>query len=353
MIFHEYDGNCEVLYIVELLAPCVGVNATVNKTSVCLSRHAVVHRLLAAINNNNNNINDNALVENRSILETEQNTTFVEDTPLTITPNVMVTDSTFNDGAVDNVALGDWFSRPVHIATYVWNEGAFLDEVLLPWYEFFNILTIRNKLFGYSRLRCNLHAKFMINASPFQSGLVIASYKPLVSFTGSTDYSGGNIDTVKASRNGQLMGYSQRMHVDLFPQTNEGGVLSMPFVHHQNWLNLSGSRLSFVEELKKMGRINLTSVSALNNCSGTAGSHANISVYVWATDVQLSGPAYEVQSDEYSDRPVSFSLGCGRNVWCTCACTCHRTIRVGYQHCFSCHSINSKNFWIFQRAHIV
>ncbi|APG76698.1 hypothetical protein 2 [Beihai razor shell virus 2] len=147
----------------------------------------------------------------------------------------------------------------------------------------------------------------MINASPFQSGLVIASYKPLVSCLGSTDYSGGNIDTAKASRNGQLMGYSQRMHVDLFPQTNEGGVLSMPFVHHQNWLNLSGTRLDFTEELKKMGRINLTSVSTLNNCSGTAGSHANISVYVWATDVQLSGPAYEVQSDEYSDRPVSFT----------------------------------------------
>lgn len=297
LIFHEHYGNCGLQYIVELLVPRVGTNATVKTTVMCLSRHIAAHSLLAASN-------FDITVEERPMLETEQNTTFVEDNAISVLPNIQVVDSTFNDGAVDNIALGEWFSRPVPIITYLWNEGTTLDASFSPWYSYFSNATIKAKLGGYSRLRCNLHAKFLINASPFQSGLVIASYKPLTAFPGSVDYSGGNIDINKAPRNGQIVGYSQRPHVNLYPQTNEGGVLSMPFIHHQNWLNLSDSH-GFDNEMFKMGQIKLTSIGNLINCSGTSGSSCNITVYLWATDVQLSGPAYELQSDEYEDRPVS------------------------------------------------
>ncbi|APG78901.1 hypothetical protein 2 [Beihai razor shell virus 1] len=266
--------------------------------AVCLSRHAVINLLLAATNSNKNT--------QSSALETEQNTTFVENNTIATIPEITVVDSTFNDGAVDNIALANWFSRPVVISSHIWNDGAHIDFEFFPWYEFFTNPSIKNKLYGYSRLRCNLHLKFLINGSPFQYSAVIASYKPLVDPNNAlNDFSGGVINTISVTRNGQLVGYSQRMNVELYPQTSEGGVLALPFIHHKNWMDLSAVGDTFENELKKMGISNVTSIVPLHNSSGTPGSDVTITVYAWATDVQLSGPAYELQADEYTDKPVS------------------------------------------------
>lgn len=279
--------------------PWVGTRATANHNmAVCLSRHAVINLLLAATNSNKDT--------QSSALETEQNTTFVENNTIATIPEITVVDSTFNDGAVDNIALANWFSRPVVISSHIWNDGSHIDFEFFPWYEFFTNPSIKNKLYGYSRLRCNLHLKFLINGSPFQYSAVIASYKPLVDPNNAlNDFSGGVINTTNVTRNGQLVGYSQRMNIELYPQTSEGGVLTLPFIHHKNWMDLSAIGDTFENELKKMGISNITSIVPLHNSSGTPGSDVTITVYAWATNVQLSGPAYELQADEYTDKPVS------------------------------------------------
>jgi hypothetical protein len=95
---------------------------------------------------------------------------------------------------------------------------------------------------NYFLLNCNLKLKFVINATPFLYGAALVSYEPLTAF--SADNVGAGVNTNAAVLR------SQRPHLWLYPQTNQGGEMVLPFYYYQEWLNVTS-----LSELQNFGDI--------------------------------------------------------------------------------------------------
>jgi len=203
-----------------------------------------------------------------------------------------------NSSGTQGTQLGDFLSRPTLIANYSWNEGgvASVLQTIKPWHLFFNNTQIRKKIDNYAFIRCNLHIKVLINASPFYYGLAISAYNPLEGITS---------NPVRASTSFavDLVTYSQFPHIKIQPSESAGGEMQLGFLYHKNWLSLTSA-----QDLQDMGTLRLIACTPLNSANGVAGQSVTVSTYAWATDVEVMGPTVTlaVQSkDEYADGPVS------------------------------------------------
>jgi hypothetical protein len=208
-----------------------------------------------------------------------------------------------------NVLLGDFLRRPTQVYSHSWIIGNTMDiatHYFQPWHAFFNYAAIRKKLDNYYLLRCNLHLKFVVNASPFFYGCSMASYQPLTNFNPSPIVIGAAAE--------ELVPLSQRPHIYVYPQDSQGGEMILPFLYHKNWLDVTSAT-----DLQNMGKVSFQSFGPLLNANGVVGQSIEIVVYAWAEDVELAGPtvALAVQSkpkrkqsnkpkmkDEYADSGV-------------------------------------------------
>ncbi len=205
--------------------------------------------------------------------------------------------------ATQVAGLGSFLSRPVRICNYTWNEsdgvGPFSTASFKPWYLFFNNSAIKYKLNNFAWIKCNLHLKVIVNASPFYYGALLMSYRPILDV---------NDDTITTTSTfAEWVPKSQRPHLWVWPQESRGGSLKLPFLYHKNWLNIQSST-----DLQNMGQVNTDIIYALNSANGATGVGVSIQVYAWATDVELSGPSLglAVQSqpqpdDEYGEGCIS------------------------------------------------
>jgi hypothetical protein len=198
-----------------------------------------------------------------------------------------------------NVELGDFLKRPVKIYSKSWTIGTTIDAASTtfdPWLSFFSHPSIKKKLDNYYMVRCNLHLKFVINASPFYYGCCIAAYQPLTIFNPAPV-------VLSASNRLENVSYSQRPHIYLYPQDSQGGEMVLPFLYHKNWLNATSSA-----HLSAMGQMTLNSFGTLKNANGLTSDSLNIKVYAWADGIEVAGPTSKlaVQSgDEYCRGVVS------------------------------------------------
>jgi len=196
-----------------------------------------------------------------------------------------------------NCSLSEFLSRPVEIATISWAENTVLDTSVNPWNAYFSHTSIKKKLDNFFLIRCNLHVKIQINASPFYYGIVLTSYRPMTNFNPCPVHDGVGVE------DHAFMGKSQRPHVYLYPQNCQGAEMVLPFFWYKQWLDATKATA-----LTDMGTLNFDSLTVLKNANSTAGTNCNIQVFAWAEDVELAGPttSLAVQSDEYSDDgPVS------------------------------------------------
>lgn len=216
-----------------------------------------------------------------------------------------ITDPTFERGDDTIADLGNWFSRPIRIQKYTWAEGANLAQAFNPWHNYFSHPEIYAKIKGFSRLRCKLHVKVIINASPFQYSLGIMAYRPLCGDGTVPAFSGGELANYTTVTNDvpSLMVYTQYPHAHIMPQLSKGCEMELPFVYFKDWIPLENSSLN---HLRDMGRMVLASYDILRTASTTVSANPiSVSVYAWASDVHLAGPSMSLQADEYSERPVS------------------------------------------------
>jgi hypothetical protein len=193
-----------------------------------------------------------------------------------------------------NSDLGKYLSRPVLIHTENWILGNTVNTSLRPWHLYFNHTSIKNKITNYAFIRCDLHLKIMINASPFYYSALLVSYKPMQNF---------NSAKVSNSVGDDLVPFSQRPNVIVYPQTCEGGEMTLPFLYAYEWL-----RLTSASDLQDMGIIHLDSFTDLKNANSVAGTSVDVQIYAWAENVHLAGLTVDlaVQSgDEYGKGPVS------------------------------------------------
>lgn len=198
-----------------------------------------------------------------------------------------------------NVELGDYLKRPVKIYSKSWQIGNTIDAALSsfePWHDFFNHPSMKRKLDNYYLVRCNLHLKFVINASPFYYGCCIAAYQPMTNFNPAPV-------VISSSARKENVCYSQRPHIYIYPQDSQGGEMVLPFLYHKNWLNATSAT-----DLNNMGQIVLNSFGTLKNANGLTTDSINIQVYAWAEDVEVAGPTSKLavqSSDEYSKGVIS------------------------------------------------
>jgi hypothetical protein len=217
-------------------------------------------------------------------------------------------DATFKYGQLnDTYNIADWFSRPIPIKAINWSQGVTLDEVIYPWRDYFTNPKIVEKLHGYSRLRCNLNVKLMINGTPFAYSLGMMSYRPLAGDGVSPDtaFSGGDFNT-SLLLDYNLVPLSQRPHVFFNPQEQRGCSMKLPFIKQNNWIVLATGVTP--SALAGMGQLSLVSFAPLLLSNGTAGQSVEISIYAWASEVELAGPGVSFQSgngDEFGTTPVS------------------------------------------------
>lgn len=198
-----------------------------------------------------------------------------------------------------NIDLGDFLSRPVNIFTYDWSEGVTPHFNFDPWALYFSKSSIRRKLDHYYMLRCNLHLKVVVNASPFYYGAALMSYRPLES------YNPANVDINPLIPQTALVSRSQRPHIYLYPTNSQGGEMILPFISEKQWLDATS-----IADLTNMGRISVDGLTPLLNANSVTGSSATVQVFAWAENVCLAGPttSFALQSsDEYADEngPVS------------------------------------------------
>lgn len=227
-----------------------------------------------------------------SELTTEENLTFsggTETVPMVLPGAASMMDQGIDQDSIG--ALGRFLQRPVMIASFTWNEDSvFAPQYIMPWRLYFDTVQIRNKLTNYARLRCRLKVRFILNASPFYSGSLRASYFPLEPF------SGGRVIFGTAASN--LIRYSQPPGVYLEPQTMSTAEMTLPFVWEGDWLNTADA-----ESFSNMGIIGVVQYARLLSANDVTGTGVTVRVYAWAEDVEIAGLTVEpvMQSDEYEE----------------------------------------------------
>jgi len=197
--------------------------------------------------------------------------------------------------SADNVMLGSslgaFLTRPVNIYSFTWAETDAVATIrqFNPWSLFFGDTRIANKLQNYAFIRCDLKIKVLINASPFYYGAMYLGYQPLIAISADTIATDGS--------NSFLIPYSQRPHTWLYPQSNEGCEMTLPYFFNQNAL-----KVTLLSDFSNMGRLSFINYTTLQSANGAVGSGVTVQVYAWAENVELYGPTMgpAVQStDEY------------------------------------------------------
>lgn len=206
-----------------------------------------------------------------------------------------VTDKSFYDNYKVSTELDNFMKRPVLIHEQQWEDNSDLAAVIFPWALYFQNPVIKRKLDNYSLLSCNLKLKIVINASPFYYGLGVMAYRPMASYFPGELQGLNNPEALP-------IGLSQRPCVWFYPQCNQGGEMTLPFIYNKDWL-----RVTDVGELQDMGTINLLSYTALKNANDIAGTGCTIQILAYAEDVRVCGPTYLTAAqagDEYAEDEV-------------------------------------------------
>lgn len=186
--------------------------------------------------------------------------------------------------------LGDFLKRPVRIHDYTWSEATapgFVADIA-PWKLLLNSTQVKNKLNNYAWFRGKLHLKFVVTASPFYYGLLMASYCPIPSY----------VDAAAGTSTYSYMGRSQRPHVMLTAADSKGGEIELPFIYPKQFVDIKSA--SAVENL---GIVTFQILSQLRSANGVTGSGVSVQVYAWLSDVELHGPTVglAMQSNEYKE----------------------------------------------------
>ncbi|APG76707.1 hypothetical protein 2 [Beihai picorna-like virus 58] len=150
-------------------------------------------------------------------------------------------------------------------------------------------------------MRCTLKLKVVVNATPFQYGMAWFVYKPLAGVSTidqadlkfsseGNDFSGGNMGDGSVYE--RFIQWSTRQKIEVYPQTNQGGEMTINFCYPGNWFEYSESTFnSLMPNQTYWGKIDVCSLSALRSAAADASTDCSIAMYAWCEDIELSGPS--------------------------------------------------------------
>ncbi len=230
--------------------------------------------------------------------ETEVNVTF-EETSKGELDFVSKADNTFAQvDSTPELGLESFLSRPVTIDTFTWStsNAVGVTNTIAPWQLFMNTSVVKNKLNNYAFLRGKLHVKVVINATPFQYGLMRVCYSPLLGLVA---------DKVRTNPTSDLplrIPYSQQPGFYIEPQYNTGGEMELPFFYHKNWLDITSNT-----DVSRMGTLKFVTFQPFAVALATAPTSITVKTIAWMSDVELMGATNRLalQADEYGNGPIS------------------------------------------------
>jgi hypothetical protein len=208
-----------------------------------------------------------------------------------------IMDSTRSYGETTDATLAEFLGRPVKIASPAWTTAAgSLTSTLNPWKLFLENTHVRNRVEGYRLLQGKMNIRITINGNPFLYGRAIAAYDPRPNY----DEFFKSTDPIL-----ELARLSMLPHLFLDPSSSEGGSMTLPFFHPDNWIDLIG------QTADSMGTFTIQSINDLLHANSPSGE-AQITVFAWMSEVKLCGPtqnayaAYDAQSgSEYGTGIIS------------------------------------------------
>lgn len=227
----------------------------------------------------------------------EQQVGFFDSVPGWTTTVPSAPDGTFSISGSDMASLSEFFARPIKVSTFAVDIGSTFSASFNPWSNYFTNAAVQRKLENFSFLRCKLYCKIVINATPFMYSALYVSYLPHQS-------EAAYADGVMTSEDAHLCRMSQRPSLILDVSKNQSGCLCLPFVHYRNWLDVGK-----LNDFTNFGRIDLRLAEILQSANGATNGQLNISVYTWASDVQLCVPttqlAMQGEIEEAASGPIS------------------------------------------------
>lgn len=192
---------------------------------------------------------------------------------------------TMDLGNNEQADLATFLSRPIRQSAQTWAVNQSLFYKFNPWAAFCENAIVRDKIKNYELLRMKLHCKMVISGTQFHYGRALVSYNP---------YTYNDQITVERDFfNTDLVAASQKPHFFLDPAKNTGGELCMPFMWHNNFLEIPKS------DWDDMGEIVIKSFSNLQHAN-LGNDPVTVTTYIWATDVVLTMPTS-------SDPPVALT----------------------------------------------
>jgi len=221
-------------------------------------------------------------------------------------------DPSFSMAHLGDDTLQDFFSRPLKIAAFTWNQSINFFEEFNPWTLFFTNPRNINRITNYNLLRCKLCVKILINGNGFHYGRLLVSYNPLDAYQ--------TFVRNRALIPQDSIAASQRLSIVLDPTTSMGGTMELPFIYPWNAMSIPD------QDWVNMGLMSIRTLNPLKHANGATDS-VQISVFAWAEDVELAVPtsvepgsiapqaglytpqsADEYQTESKSDPPLSSTL---------------------------------------------
>jgi len=151
----------------------------------------------------------------------EQNVSFNDQSAGYVHSLNSVIDSTRTNTDAYDVELGNFFERPLKIATYEWSTTITFFQDFDPWSLYLENPRVANRISNFKLLKGKLHVKFMINGNAFYYGRLLANYIPR--------HNSDNIIVNRALVSVDNVEASQRPHIYIDPTTNQAGEIACPF----------------------------------------------------------------------------------------------------------------------------
>ena len=196
----------------------------------------------------------------------------------------------FKVNKLDNSGISDVLKRPTLIATYNWDQGGSIDSVFYPWERFLTGPNIKEKVDYYYLFRGVMKIKVVVTASPGMYGYARLAYAPM--------------NFVNPAEIQEVVGYdgfkvplSQRPGIDVNIQDNTGGEMTLPFLWHKEWMDITTTT-----DASQIGLMYLRTFTTLNAVTA-ASQDATIQIFAWMEDYELSGPtdSAAMQSGQAAD----------------------------------------------------
>ncbi|APG76786.1 hypothetical protein 2 [Beihai picorna-like virus 19] len=184
---------------------------------------------------------------------------------------------TYWTGGATDTPLGEYFRRPVRLASYTWALNANLFETIRPWQEWRNDTNVRPRLEGFKHFRGKLRVRAVINGNPMFYGKLIMAWEPRAQRS--------IFPIASSTSNACTVQLTCMPHVILDACTGEGGELQLPFFCPENWLDTTNSISAF-----DMGTLHLHSIAPLRTAGATGTQTIEIQLYAWLEDAEVCTP---------------------------------------------------------------